>query len=216
MNANADSHVLLIDPRDLFRKGLGMILGGYADLQVVGQAREEEDALRLLELHLPDVVCLDLDLQGPRRGIQLIGAIHRQFPQTRIVVLTNLLEGVNLREVLREGALSYILKNAAIEELVQAIRSAAQGIPTFSTEVTRRLVQDLSLPVEQHLTQREQQVLDRLGRGWNNQEIADSLNISLSTVQFHVSNILHKLEVHNRIEAATFAVRHQMVDFIDS
>ena len=130
-----------------------------------------------------------------------------------MVILTNILEEIIIHDALRQGVSGYLLKNSSAEELVHAIRSAYQGIPTLSPEVTQVLIHNVTIPNGFHLTSREYQVLDLLAQGWNNHDIAKELSISLSTVQFHVSNIFNKLEVHNRIEAATFAVRHNLAAY---
>ena len=110
--------------------------------------------------------------------------------------------------------LSYLLKTISVDDLINAMRSAYQGMPTLSPEVTRLVVRELSNPFQDghNLTSREREVLELIVRGLSNQEIAKELSVSLSTVQFHVSNILDKLGVHNRIEATAFAIRHRLAD----
>ncbi len=122
----------------------------------------------------------------------------------------NLLDPAIIHDALSAGVLSYLLKYSSADELIHAIKSAYRGIPALSPEITKVLIEEVSNPIAYHLTSREQEVLELLSRGLNNNEIANQLTISLSTVQFHVSNILNKLGVHNRIEAATFAVRHKL------
>jgi two-component system, NarL family, response regulator LiaR len=144
-------------------------------------------------------------------GIELLRFVRRRHPFIHAIVLTNMMEAGAIHEALHEGATGYLLKTISVEELIQAIRAAHHGVPTLSHEVTQLLIQQTLSPAElmHHLTPREQEVLRLMARGWNNQQIASTLNITLSTVQFHVSKILAKLDVHNRTEAATFALRHQ-------
>jgi DNA-binding NarL/FixJ family response regulator len=155
---------------------------------------------------------LDIDLPGNLGGIELIRVVHHNSPHTHFVILTNSVEPVAIHETLRAGALGYLLKTVSIDELAQAIRAAHHGLPALSPQVTQVLIGQAS-PSREHLlrlTARERDVLDLMARGLNNQQIAAELHISLSTVQFHVSNILDKLDVHNRTEAATFALRHHL------
>lgn len=206
--------ILVVDYRLIVGSGISTILGGYSDFHVVGQAGSGEEALRLCELYSPDIVSIDIDLPNPSSGIELIHRLRLKSPQARILILTNHVNEAIVHDALREGALSYLLKKNSVDEFVQAIRSAYQGIPTLSSEVTRIIVREMSEPVQdgRNLTAREYEVLELIARGLNNIEIAGKLSISLSTVQFHVSNILNKLGVHNRIEATAFAIRHGLAD----
>ena len=204
--------VLVADPQPIVRKGVVTILQNCADFEIVGQAACGENTLVIFEQYHPDVVTLDIDLPGYVSGIEVINAMVRNSTHTRVIVLTNRLEEMVIHEALKEGAISYLIKNIGSEDLVQAVRAAYQGIPTLSPEVTPILIHEAISPsqIEYNLTPREYQVLNLLAQGRNNNLIAEELHISLSTVQFHVSNILTKLDVNNRIEAATFAVRHQI------
>jgi len=204
--------ILVADPQPIVRKGVSAILQSYPDFEIVEQTESGEDILTNFEQYKPDIVALDIDLHGQRSGIEMINILLHKSPPTRIVVLTNNLEEMVIHNALREGAISYLLKNISPDDLAEAIRAAYQGIPTLSPEVTQILIQGVISPVQTSpaLTPREYQVLNLISRGWNNHAIAEELSISSSTVQFHVSNILTKLDVHNRIEAATFAVRHRI------
>lgn len=202
--------ILVVDARALVGSGISTILGEYSDFKVIGQAKNGRETLRFIERSSPDVVCLDIDLPDPISGMEAIRMLRSKSPQVRIVILTNVLEETIINDALREGVVGYLLKNSSADELVHAIRAAHQGIPTLSPEVTQVLIREVTTPNGYHLTPREHEVLERIARGLSNHEIAKELNISLSTVQFHVSNIFEKLDVHNRIEAATFAVRHNL------
>ncbi len=141
--------------------------------------------------------------------MELLRRLRRRLPYARVIILTNLVNDRTIREVLQEGACGYLLKSISADELVHAIRAAFQGTVVLSPEAAQVLLRGPSVPNQYHLTPREYDVLNLLVQGWNNHDIAKALHISLSTVQFHVSNILEKLKVHNRIEAATLAVTAQ-------
>jgi NarL family two-component system response regulator LiaR len=208
--------ILVADGRAVVGSGVAKILGGVAAFDVIGQAKSGEETFYLFEHHAPDIVTIDIDLPGPMSGLEVIRMLRNKYPASQIVVLTNLFEEMIVRDALRAGAISYLLKNVSAEELIHAVQAAFQGVPTLSPEVTRILIQEVTSSNGHHnghhLTDREQQVLQLIAEGWSNHEIAKKLSISLSTVQFHVSNILHKLGVHNRIEAATFAIRHRLAE----
>lgn len=203
--------VLVIDQRALISKGITVLLSSFPDFEVIGAAQSSREALELASTQAVDVMIIDVDLPGPKGGIELIGALRQAAPYGRIIVLTNLKDASTIHQALRAGAISYLLKNVSIEELADAIRAAYSGVPTLSAEATGALIQRETAtgPAGRSLTAREQQVLELMARGLNNQQIASELSISLSTVQFHVSNILSKLGAHNRTEAATYAVRRR-------
>ena len=206
--------ILIVDDHAVVSNGISTVLSTYADFEVLGRARGGEEVLRFLEQDAPDIIVIDIDLPGPISSIELLRILRTKLPGTRIVVLTNLLEELIVRNALQVGVTSYLLKNISLEELARAIRVAYQGVPTLSPEVTRLVVRELSDPFRDghNLTSREREVLKLIARGLNNQEIAKELSVSLSTVQFHVSNILSKLGVNNRIEATAFAIRHRLAD----
>jgi two-component system, NarL family, response regulator LiaR len=205
--------ILVVDSRSVIASGIATILKGVADFEVVGQAMSGEQALRLSEQNDLDVISMDIDLLGPMQGMELIHRLRRRSPRTRIIILTNLLDAGILRSVLQEGACGYLLKSISADELVQAIRAAFEGTIVLSPEAAQSLIREPAVPNEYHLTPREYDVLHLLVQGWNNHDIAKELHISLSTVQFHVSNILEKLKVHNRIEAATLAVQRNLASY---
>jgi NarL family two-component system response regulator LiaR len=204
--------ILIVDHRAIVASGIAAILGDYPEFQVVGKAGSGEEALRSIERFHPDVVTMDIELPDQLNGLELIQVLRHRSPQTRVLVLTNLLEEMTVRDSLQLGVTGYLLKNAAPHELAHALRSAYEGVPTLSPEVTQIVIHEVSAPSnhDRHLTTREHQVLNLIAQGLNNQEIAEELSVSLSTAQFHVSNILEKLGVHNRIEAAAFAIRHRL------
>jgi NarL family two-component system response regulator LiaR len=202
--------IVVADGHKVVGNAISKVLDSMAEFQVVGLAKSGEEVFRVFESCTPDIVVIDIDLPGLISGLEILRRIHRTSAQIRIIVLTNLLDQAIVHDALQEGVMSYMLKYSSTDELVNAIRSADQGIPTLSPEVTRILIQEISTPNGYQLTSREREILQLLAEGLNNREIAKHLYVSLSTVQFHVSNILNKLGVHNRIEAAMFAVRHKL------
>lgn len=203
--------VLVLDYRALIARGISALLRGLPDLDVIGEAQSLSEALKLLEPHTTDVILMDLDLPDPAAGLSAIAAVRRMAPYARVVIVTNVRDSGTIHAALQAGVISYLLKNVSLEELAEAVRAAYRGMPTLSAEVTDVLVKRSPLPSQfpEGLTAREQQVLELMSRGLNNQQIALQLSISLSTVQFHVSNILAKLHAQNRTEAATFALRQR-------
>ena len=202
--------ILVVDGHKVVANAIAGILDIMTDMEVLGSAESGDEMFRALETFVPDIVLIDIDLPGAISGLEVLRQIHCRSPQTRIMVLTNLLNQAIIHDALRTGVTSYLLKYSSTDELISAIRLAHNRVPTLSPEVTQMLIQDLSMPNGFRLTAREQEVLRLLSQGLNNHKIAERLSISFSTVQFHVSNILNKLGVHNRIEAATFAVRHKL------
>lgn len=205
--------ILVVDRHAVVGRGVSTILDAYTDFTVVGQAESGEEALHLMEKCNPDIIAIDIDLAGGLSGLDVIRVLRRKYSDTQIVVLTNLLEEMTVKSALQAGVVSYLLKTASLDDLARAIRDAHRGIPTLSPDVTQLVIRELSSPIRngRNLTSREYEVLALMANGSNNHEIAKHLNISLSTVQFHVGNILQKLQVRNRIEAAAFAVRNKLV-----
>ncbi len=204
--------ILLVDKHALVRNGISLLLNGYPDFSVVGQAGSAEEALVLAQAERPDIIVTDMDLPGEVTGTDLVRLLRRSYPDSRVVLLANLAEPALIQEALNEGAVGYLLKTISTDELVQAIRAAVSGMPTVSPEVTQVLIRQASSPssLMPSLTDREHQVLRLMARGWKNQQIAAELSITLSTVQFHTGNIFAKLQVRNRTEAAAFALRHEL------
>lgn len=209
--------IVVVDHHVVVGRAISIVLDNYSEFEVVGQAQNGEEALRLMEQCDPDLVALDIDLSGRLGGLELIRLFRRKYPQVRILVLTNLLEEMTVQDALQAGVVGYLLKTTSLEDLARALRDAHRGIPTLSPEVTQLVIRELSSPIRKgrNLTSREYEVLALIAQGSNNHEISRDLSISLSTVQFHVSNILQKLQVRNRIEAAAFAVRNKLAGNAD-
>mgnify|MGYP001325686366 CR=1 FL=1 len=203
--------VLLVDDHTVMRQGIRMLLTLDPDIQVVGEAANGRDAVTLAGQLRPDVVLMDL-LMPVMDGLSAITEIRRDLPEVEIVALTSVLEDSIVTDVVRAGAIGYLLKDATGEEVVLAIKAAAAGEVHLSPQAAARLVRDVRAPDNpQALTARETDVLKLLAQGKSNKEIAQALNIGEKTVHSHVSNILSKLSVPSRTQAALYAIRTGLV-----
>ena len=203
--------VLLVDDHAVVRQGLKMFLGLDPDLEVIGEAENGEDAIRLTRDLNPDVVLMDL-LMPVMDGIDAIGYIRREFPDTEVIALTSVLEDEAVIKAMRAGAIGYLLKDTQAEELRRAIKAAAAGQVQLSPQAAERLMREVQVPdSSEKLTERETDVLRLLALGCANKEIALELNIGEKTVKTHVSSILRKLNVPSRTQAALYAVRVGLV-----
>ncbi|MFW5942863.1 MAG: response regulator [Chloroflexota bacterium] len=203
--------VLLADDHSVVRQGLRMFLALDPDLDVVGEAVNGKEALRLVgEVH-PDVVLMDL-LMPEMDGITATSAIRRQYPDTEVIALTSVLEDEKVYGAIRAGAIGYLLKDTEADELCRAIKAAAAGQVQLSPQAAARLMREVRPPDSpEQLTPREIEVLQLLAHGLANKEIARELSIGEKTVKTHVSNILSKLGVLSRTQAALYAVRAGLV-----
>jgi NarL family two-component system response regulator LiaR len=199
--------VILVDDHDMVRRGLAVFLQAFDDLQLVGEAANGTEALRLCAECQPDVVLMDLIMPG-MDGVATTRAIRQSHPEIQIIALTSFREEELVEAALRAGAIGYLLKNVSIDELADAIRSAKAGKPTLAPEATQALINAAIQPPPPggDLTQRERDVLSLMVEGLNNPEIATRLGVSRSTIKTHVSNILAKLGVASRLEAVTLAL----------
>jgi len=205
--------LMIVDDHAVVRSGLSAFLLAYDDLKLVGEAGDGEEAVRLCLQIQPDVVLMDLVMPG-MDGITATKAIKERCPNTQVIALTSFGEEERVQGVLKAGAIGYLLKNVSAQELVTAIRKAAAGQPTLSSEAARALIHASAGPEApgRDLTGREREVLALMVKGLNNSRIAEQLMVSLSTTKFHVSNILTKLGVTSRAEAVALAVRNHLVD----
>ncbi len=203
--------ILLVDDHSVVRQGLRMFLSVGGEFEVVGEARDGEEAIRLsLEL-CPDVVLMDL-LMPVMDGITAIGHIRKSQPDVEVVALTSVLEDASVVGAVRAGAIGYLLKNTEGNDLRRAVRAAAQGQVQLSPEAASRLMAELRQPVQsESLTERETDVLKLVAAGKSNKEIALALGITERTVKTHVSSIMAKLDVQSRTQAALYAVRAGIV-----
>ena len=212
MNTPHTIRVLLVDDHNVVRSGLATFLRAYDDLELVGEAKNGLEAVRLCRQVKPDVVLMDL-MMPEMDGIAATNAILEEYPDVKIIAMTSFEEEELVHGVLAAGAISYLLKNVASEELSKAIRDAVSGRSTLSPEAARVLVQ-ATRPTTQPssgLTEREREVLNLVAQGHSNQQIADALVVSLATVKAHISSILGKLQVSSRTEAIAFAIKNKIV-----
>lgn len=205
--------VLLVDDHGVVRRGLGALLATYDDIEVVGDAGSGAEGVALAQRLLPDVVLMDLVMPG-MDGIAATRQVKQASPSTQVIVLTSYSEDERIFPAIKAGALSYLLKEVGPDELVRAIRAARRGEATLHPTVAARLMQELSggrnSPLDQ-LTERERDVLACIARGMSNAAIADHLVVGERTVKTHVSNILSKLHLQDRTQAALLALRERLV-----
>lgn len=212
MEETHSTRVLIVDDHGMVRRGLVAYLRNEPDLELVGEARNGQDAVDMCDQVQPDVVLMDL-VMPELGGVAATRIIRKRWPETQVIALTSFREKDLVQEALQAGAISYLMKNVSGDDLVAAIRAARAGRATLSPEAVQALIQPAdvtSLPGKE-LTRREREVLSLLVKGLTNAGIAERLGISRSTVKAHVSNILSKLSVSNRMEAIALAIQHGLV-----
>ena len=210
MLASQPLRVLLVDDHPMVHIGITGMLEAFADLVLVGVALCGQDAQALCSKLQPDVILMDLVMPG-MDGISVIRQILQQAPQTVIIALTNYDDGDRVNNALQAGARGYLLKNVTAHELAAAIRSTVCGRVTLAPEAAQALLHKERQPLLSPLTSRECETLQLLVKGLSNNQIAEQLSVSQYTTKNHVHNILQKLNVANRAEAAIFAIRHGLV-----
>jgi DNA-binding NarL/FixJ family response regulator len=207
----APIRVLLVDDHTVVRQGLRMVLSLEDDLEVVGEAANGREALeRGAELH-PQVVLMDL-LMPVMNGVDAIRAIKQRYPDIEIVALTSVLEDRLVIDAVEAGAAAYLLKETGPETLFEAIHAASRGEVRLDPKAQKRLVREVRTPeMRESLTARETETLRLVARGMTNREVAAEMSVSEVTVKTHVSNILSKLNLHSRTQAALFALKEGLV-----
>jgi len=213
-----DVRVLLVDDHDLFRTGLRNLLEGQG-VHIVGEASGGSQALQIVREIAPDVVVMDLNMPG-MNGVEATRHIGRDAPLTRVIVLSVSDQEQDVMDAILAGACGYLLKDASIKDLMQGIESAAVGESLISPHIAGKVLQhvrattaspDAAATIRAELSDREVQVLKLIANGKDNAMIAGELHISPKTVKNHISNILMKLQMENRIQAAVYAVRSGIV-----
>jgi len=203
--------IMLVDDHGVVRSGLGAFLSVNPDMELVGEAENGEQAVVRAGLLNPDVILMDL-MMPVMDGVTAIQTIKQQHPRIQIIALTSFQEDELVQNALKAGAVGYLMKNVTARELAAAIKAARDGKMTLSTEAAQALVRVTQQAKETDaLTEREHEVLKLMVEGLNNAEIAERLVISLSTVKYHISNILMKLGVDNRVAAVTAAIQKKLV-----
>ena len=204
--------VLIVDDHEMVREGLAAMLKTAPDMTLVGQVSDGDYAVTFCSATCPDVILMDLEM--PRvDGVTATRRIRERCPQTQIIALTSFSEDDRIQAALEAGVIGYLLKNIPAGQLQEAIRNAHVGRSTLAPEAAQSLIQASMRPpsLGDDLTKRELEVLALLVEGQTNQQIAQSLEISLSTAKFHVSTILSKLNASSRTEATSLALKHGLV-----
>jgi len=216
--------VLIVDDHDVVRKGLRFYLTAVPDVTVVAEAGDAETAVRAAAEHVPDVVLMDLVLPlapgaqpSDQGGVQATRRIRQLTPHTQIVVLTSYAQDELIFSAIKAGALSYLLKDAEAHTVLGAIQAAARGEATLHPRIARRLMAEVTMPPAERdpaaeLTPREMEVLQLIAQGQSNAEIAEALVVTERTVKAHVSNLLGKLHLSDRTQAAVYAWREGLVE----
>lgn len=204
--------ILIADDHPIVRRGLRMTLEAEADLQVAAEAENGANLAELVRKYAPDVVLMDLQMPEVD-GVQALEQTRPEFPNLPILILTSFSDDAHLHAALRAGASGFLLKEMDGDDLVEAVRGAARGRPQLHPDIARRLMARAPLPDDplSALTEREREVLKRLGRGLSNKEIALELTLTEMTVKGYVSDIFAKLGVSDRTQAALTAVRYGLV-----
>ena len=208
--------VVLVDDHSLVRLGLKTLINDTADIEVIGEAGSAQEALQAVERLRPQVVLMDIRLPG-ESGLEATRQIVKRFPEVKVVMLTSFADEELVISAIRAGAVGYLLKQVGNEEVLSGIRLAAQGNSVMDAATTGRLFARVRASERKEeedafrdLTEREMAVLNEVGQGKTNAEIAQSLNLSEKTARNYVSTILEKLHLSNRIELATYAVKYHL------
>jgi DNA-binding NarL/FixJ family response regulator len=203
--------ILIVDDHPIVRRGISGLLDMDPDFLVVGEARDGSEAINCARETRPNVVLMDLMM--PRvDGLKATAVIHKELPDTKVIVLTSFLVDGIVLQAMQAGAMSFLLKETEADELLRAIRAAAAGQTQLSPQAAAKLVQECKVAnTNETLSQRELDVLRLLARGQSNKEIAISLTISETTAKAHVRSILGKLGVSSRVQATLHAIRYGLV-----
>lgn len=208
--------VMLVDDHEMVRIGLAAVLSTEDGIELVGEASNGQEGIELAQQYKPDVVLMDLVMDG-MDGIETTRRLLQLVPECKVIVLTSYIDDEKIYPVIEAGAFSYLLKTSRASEIAQAIRSAVKGQPVLESQVATKIMnrfrQSKQEPLpHEDLTEREMEVLQLIAKGKSNQEVADELFIGIKTVKFHVTNILAKLGVEDRTQAAIYAFKHGLAE----
>lgn len=206
--------VLIVDDHELFRRGVSSLLAEHEPLEVVGEAGNGAEAIERARELMPDVVLMDIKMPG-MDGLTAAKQLKAEMPYIRIMMLTVSETDEDLFEAIKSGASGYLLKNVDPDQLVASVMQVQRGEVPIAPTMAAKILRELTAPAEatlQALTTRERQVLELLAGGMANKEIAFQLKISENTVKNHLRNILEKLHLQNRVQAALYAVRMGLAD----
>lgn len=207
--------VLIVDDHEMVRLGISSYLGVQSDMEVVGEAENGQEAVKKALALRPDAILMDV-VMPEMDGIAATKEILRQWPEAKIIILTSFIDDEKVYPAIEAGAASYILKTSTAAEIAKAIRATANGESVLEPEVTTKMMNRMSQKNQpqlyEDLTAREREVLMLIAKGKSNKEIADELFITLKTVKTHVSNILAKLQVEDRTQAAIYAFQHHLAE----
>ncbi len=211
--------VLIVDDHSIVRKGIRALFATERDIQVVGEAGDGSEAIAQAQALHPDVILMDL-VMPTMDGIQATQQITAQLPQSRVLVLTSFAADDKVFPAIKAGALGYLLKDATPQALIQAIHAVYRGEPSLEPSIARKVLTEISAPPKNPLTQdplteRELAILRLVAQGRSNREIAEQLVIAEMTVRTHVSNILGKLHLASRTQAALYALREGLATLQD-
>jgi NarL family two-component system response regulator LiaR len=203
--------VLVVDDHTIVRKGVKALLAEIEEIEIIGEAGNGQEAIEQAETLQPDVILMDL-VMPEMDGIEAIAQITAKQPETRILALTSFSTDDKIFPAIKSGAIGYLLKDSDPQDLVIAIQKVYRGEPSLHPIIAQKVLQELSLPSDRPptpdpLTEREEEVLRLVAKGLNNQEIADQLVVAEVTVRTHVSHILSKLHLANRVQATLYALR---------
>lgn len=204
--------ILLVDDHEMVRIGVSAYLQAQSDMEVVGEAANGKEAVEMALSLRPDVILMDM-VMPVMNGAEATEAIIAEWPEAKIMIVTSFLDDDKVYPALKAGAVSYILKTSKASRIADSIRETMNGTPVLEPEVMSKMMKQMrhSHVLHEDLTDREMEILLLMANGYSNQEIADELFIALKTVKTHVSNLLSKLEVHDRTQAVIYAFQHKLV-----
>jgi NarL family two-component system response regulator LiaR len=211
--------IIIADDHSIVRKGIRALLATEPDIQVIGEAADGKEAVTMAQQLRPDVILMDL-VMPKMDGIAATAQISANQPKSRILVLTSFAADDKVFPAIKAGALGYLLKDSSPEDLVRSIRQVAQGEPSLEPSIARKVLQEISHPIKTELTvdplsERELVVLRLIAQGRSNREIGEELFITEATVRTHVSNILSKLHLASRTQAALYALKEGIASLDD-